>query len=162
MAAPPATSFPASGSPSAAASATAPAGSSAAVAPPSAAAAAHRARKEAAAWNRVGRRRTRERVDEEEEMAADTVPGAEGEVTPTAAMGSGGRREREIREVGMGIEVFDPLVSFFLLLFSALVTRTFVFPFYFFLYYCQNDAGLDNRLQASHCTGASIIVPVNN
>jgi hypothetical protein len=40
-------------------------------------------------------------VDEE-----DKVAGAGGEVTPTAAMGSGGGRAREIREVRMEIEVF--------------------------------------------------------
>ena len=99
VAAPPATSVPASGYPSAAA-----ARSSEAAAPPSAAAA-HRRRNDAAAKNRVGTRCTRRRVDEEH-TAADTVAGAAGEVTPTAAMGSGGRGAREIREVGMEIEVF--------------------------------------------------------
>jgi hypothetical protein len=43
----------------------------------------------------------------------NTVAGAAGEATPTAAMGSGGGRAREIREVGMEIEVcFWPFVLF--------------------------------------------------
>ena len=106
VAAPPATSVPASGSPSAAA-----ARSSEAAAPPSAAAAVHRVRNDAAAKNRAGWRCTRRRVDKE-----DTVAGAAGEVTPTAAMGSGGGTAQEIRQVGIEIEVF----FFFGLLFSTL------------------------------------------
>lgn len=89
VAAPPATSVPASGSPSSSATAEAP---SEAAAPPSAAAA-HRVRHDAAAAaspSRVERRRRRgpsvEYVEEEGDAAGAKTCGAGGEGMPTAAM----------------------------------------------------------------------------
>ena len=119
VAAPPATSVPASGS----ATAEAP---SEAAAPPSAAAAHRRARNDApAAASRVERRRRRRPGVEYEEAEGDAAGakacGAGGEVMPTAAMveveveamvGTGKSRAREIREVGREINDFD-FSSFF-------------------------------------------------
>jgi hypothetical protein len=92
VAAPPATSVPASSTSATAAAPSEPA------APP-AAAAAHRARNDAAAANRVGRERRR-RVEceerEQEDVADAKADGACGEVMPRAAMvgeANGGKEE---------------------------------------------------------------------
>ena len=97
VAAPPATSVPASST-----SAAAVAPSEPAAPPAAAAAAAHRARNDAAAANRVGRERRRRRGVEGEEWEREDVAdakadGAGGEVMPRAAMveeANGGKEER--------------------------------------------------------------------